>query len=1347
MKLFKPTLVSLAVGACLASAAVNAAPKMQPSNALSFASLTDKQQTVTSHDASFQQLMASKATRSGMKSSFDSKLGKTTFLWAPKDMAHPDMSSVSAEQQAKFAADFYMSMLTGVSATKRSANNAVMSFMHQSQQGTMVAKYRQQMYDIDVFNREYNVIMDSDYNLVAASGYFSQSALPQNNLSLLDSFGSAHQAVKYAFSDLSQGEADILLSDAQSVGKYHVFTAESANGEKLVSVRPRAKQVWFDSVTGLVPAYYVEVGMAAKGAVTDQMFSYVVDANTGKILFKNDLIQQESSFTYRAYLEQSGYPLESPHGDVSPTLVRGQDPVDILDAPLVTLSNFAEFTLDDPWLPEDADSTAGNNVFAYADLQAPQGFSEGDIVAQTTSTGTFDYQLTLDEDAQSDTNINAAIVNLFVVNNFLHDYYYDFGFTEAAGNAQFDNFGRGGIGGDPLFVEAQDSSGLNNANMATPADGSSPRMQMFLFNSKDATEGQDFGATISVPNLGLITSATASFGAVRYDVSGSIVRVEDGSLGADGTGTVFDGCEPATNPDALAGNIAIVDRGSCFFTVKALNAQAAGAIGVMIANNNDDGTPAPVGGADDNVTIPTRGITFADAAQIYAAIDDGQPASGRIFENFLLKDGTLDTGIIAHEFGHYIQNRLVGNATGLGNFQGRAMGEGWSDFHALLFQAEAEDAQIQGNENFQANYGVGTFVVDFFQGIRRAPYSVNMEVNPLTFQHITAGAQPPGIPATNPNGGNAPHPPGELWAVSLWDIYVGLIDVHGFEEAQDRMSQYVIEGLMLTPINPLYTEARDAILAAIVAQSQSDFELALAAFTRRGMGLGAVSPNRDSTTLDGVVESFSSALSSFTASDLAVNATFDSPELGFCSNDDVLDVGETGTITFDVFNNGSEVIQGQIAQISVFNADDELLTTEVTIENDGLVLIPDVQPFTSQTVAPVLITLNEAGIGDQLRVVVTFPELEEGDETVEANDLSLTGIVNLDFALGELEGNVAIDEMETLAIFEDWQENVLVGGEDAEGTQRFDQINTAFFQSRNPNINLGTQTQAFNNNPFESDVAFETRAFTVADEGEFEMSFWHFYLLEETFDGGVVEVSVDGGDWIDVTDAGGEFSVGYPVIDTLVSTALNGRRAYTGTNAEPGFPIGGTGNIETISFGSQLNGSEVRFRFRLLTDINTASFGWNVDNVTFTNVTTPIFSDVIAGDSVACDPSMPLISLAAGSVTLPEDEQGSVTANVTFRNDMSDFDVDLVWEQISGPAATGLSGVNSNTLTFTPPQVSSTTNLQFQFTATAGEQTASDIVTVTVTDVPPPRSGGGSTGWLTLLLAPIAWVRRRNRSK
>lgn len=111
---------------------------------------------------------------------------------------------------------------------------------------------------------------------------------------------------------------------------------------------------------------------------------------------------------------------------------------------------------------------------------------------------------------------------------------------------------------------------------------------------------------------GEIVFGTAGFGAPATpdNFGGEIV------IGDDGVGVGVDGCEPLVND--VAGKIAFVDRGACGFTVKALNAQNAGATGVVIGNNQATGAIG-LGGSDPNVTIPAISVSLEDATAIKAA--------------------------------------------------------------------------------------------------------------------------------------------------------------------------------------------------------------------------------------------------------------------------------------------------------------------------------------------------------------------------------------------------------------------------------------------------------------------------------------------------------------------------------------------------------------------------------------------------------------------------------------------------------------------------------------------------------------------------------------------------------
>lgn len=115
---------------------------------------------------------------------------------------------------------------------------------------------------------------------------------------------------------------------------------------------------------------------------------------------------------------------------------------------------------------------------------------------------------------------------------------------------------------------------------------------------------------------------TASFGpALGSDaLSGELVQATDA---ADSSGpATTDGCSAFSNAPQIAGRIALVDRGDCDFVVKAANAQAAGAIAMVVANNVSAQMPG-MGGDAPGITIPSIGVNQAEGATLKASLDEG----------------------------------------------------------------------------------------------------------------------------------------------------------------------------------------------------------------------------------------------------------------------------------------------------------------------------------------------------------------------------------------------------------------------------------------------------------------------------------------------------------------------------------------------------------------------------------------------------------------------------------------------------------------------------------------------------------------------------------------------------
>ncbi|MBI1878637.1 MAG: M36 family metallopeptidase, partial [Chloroflexi bacterium] len=205
-----------------------------------------------------------------------------------------------------------------------------------------------------------------------------------------------------------------------------------------------------------------------------------VDAVTGDVISQNDWIAND---TYQVF----ALPKEHPNDGPRTLVINPADP---------TASPFGWHDTDGLPGAEFVD-TRGNNVFAQDDLDAnnsggsrPSG-GDGLVFSQT-----------LDLSLAPSTYLSAAITNLFYWNNTLHDIHYQYGFDEASGNFQQNNYGHGGFAGDPVQADAQDGSGTNNANFAAPPDAFDPRMQMFVWTFTTPNRDSDLDNGVIIHEYG-----------------------------------------------------------------------------------------------------------------------------------------------------------------------------------------------------------------------------------------------------------------------------------------------------------------------------------------------------------------------------------------------------------------------------------------------------------------------------------------------------------------------------------------------------------------------------------------------------------------------------------------------------------------------------------------------------------------------------------------------------------------------------------------------------------------------------------------------------------------------------
>ena len=513
--------------------------------------------------------------------------------------------------------------------------------------------------------------------------------------------------------------------------------------------------------------------------------------------------------------------------------------------------------------------TRGNNVAAYDD--SPSTVSgNGNILSNTNSPDggpTLDFDFPFSQPAGPRASLSAAITNLFYWNNLLHDVMMSKGFNEVSGNFQLLNPTGQGQAGDYVRAEAQDGSGRNNANMSTPVDGLSGRMQMYLFDSPIQAS-----FAISSPSglAGALNVVPAAFGPslnrFPQGLCGTVVAVNDGVSGNGG----LHGCaSPYVNAAAVSGKIALIMRRGCSqlplggntgnFVEKVRKAQQNGAIMAIVIDSLSTGTAyVSMGGTDTvGIRIPAVFMNGVDGARLRQALQAGTPVVGCATGSQPDYDGSVDNGIIAHEFGHGIHTRLTGgpansscNIASDGTSATQSMGEGWGDFFGLWMSTRPTDVG-------RSPRGIGTYAsgqATTGGGIRLKPYTDNMTVNNHTYGVIGTGNY------------RQTHAIGEVWAATLWDLNWQFIYRYGYNPdllaqtgGNNRFLRLVLEGCKLQVCNPSFLDGRDAILRAdSLLNGAANSGVLWTMFARRGMGFSAVGGVRTNgiPTTTGIVAAF-----------------------------------------------------------------------------------------------------------------------------------------------------------------------------------------------------------------------------------------------------------------------------------------------------------------------------------------------------------------------------------------------------------------------------------------------------------------------------------------------------------
>jgi uncharacterized protein (TIGR03437 family) len=704
-------------------------------------------------------------------------------------------------------------------------------------------------------------------------------------------------AIRLAMQYAGKPPKDFALAEKNSSGNDR-RTIIRRNAE--LSRDAPARLIWFPLATDkLALAWEFELWMAD----SPEVYLMLVDAERGSLLYRHNLTTYEfNPLRPHGLIFTGDSPRpNSPHVSDNPTTVSRQD-VEFHAAPFHNLPGFA---VNDPrfdwWAGLNADSLISNNVEAHLDRDAN---NISDIPPLQISGGNFNFPLDLSQSPVTANNQKAAQVNLFYWVNRYHDILYAFGFTEAAGNFQTNNFNLDSDGSDAIQADAQDGSGINNANFTTPPDGRSGRVQMYLWD-------------------------------------GAVTQL----------------------------------------------------------------------------------------------------------------DGSFDQGVILHELTHGLSNRLIGNSTGLTGFQARAMGEGWSDFLSLTLLSQQSDP-------LDGAYAIGQYVRNNYQrGIRRFAYSTNPAIYPYTFASLSLS--------------NSVHASGEIWCNALWEMRAKLIEQYGFHEGQRQSIQLVVDGMKLTPVEPDFLEARDAILLADRLNNNGTSQcLIWQAFARRGMGAAAVSAG---------------------TSDNAPTAAFDVPP--YCSTSGTVQLDRAGYV------NG-EMVRIALNDINAGGRATVKLTSSATGDEETITLSP-VTLYPGSYTGMSKIRAGAAIRGDGFLQA----SVDAGDQVIA----SYADAIPIRSGEDNLLSPVATAAMmREKILFEDNAESSNQGwistGAWATAEAKISGAGRAWTDS--PHGNYANS----------SDVSLISPVFDLTGYSEINLIFNHKYNLENRYDFGIVECSADNGStWTKVT--------------------------------------------------------------------------------------------------------------------------------------------------------------------------------------------------------------------------------------
>ncbi|RAK80043.1 extracellular metalloproteinase [Aspergillus fijiensis CBS 313.89] len=323
--------------------------------------------------------------------------------------------------------------------------------------------FRQTVHDMDIDNADFNVNVGKDGTVFSYGNSFYTGKIPHGNPLLRQGVIDPVTALDRASKALSLAlSLDNLKCERVPGTNNHVFQGTSG-----AITEPKARLVFLlKSDESLALTWRVEAHMDSNWYLT------YVDAGANATV--HGVVDYASSATYEVYEWGLNDPTEGARTTVT-------DPWDKTASPFTWQGDGNTIYT----------TTRGNNGIAQSNPSGLAPYMDNYRPSSPASKFEYAYSPTM---SPPDAYVNASITQLLYTANTYHDLLYTLGFTEKAGNFQWNNSGRGGRENDYVILNAQDGLSYNNAYFKAPPDGEPGHMRINIFTHSDPPRDADFDA-------------------------------------------------------------------------------------------------------------------------------------------------------------------------------------------------------------------------------------------------------------------------------------------------------------------------------------------------------------------------------------------------------------------------------------------------------------------------------------------------------------------------------------------------------------------------------------------------------------------------------------------------------------------------------------------------------------------------------------------------------------------------------------------------------------------------------------------------------------------------------------